>query len=187
MIGLQKLLDAALPGSTVVIPPGLHREAAIVRKPVTIEAAGAHLHGVVARGKAALVVAAPNVVINGLEISGIAVGYEYFTPASDDLSQGGPRMLDLGTGRGDEDRVSTDRKPARWTLNRKRAGLRPFDPDAAGWWQLIIDGEVVGQFTSSTTTGTSNLDSLQLCATISAVPVTIYARNLFAVAVEGPR
>lgn len=71
---LAAALDALRAGDTLTILPGTWREAGIVRASgVTIRAAGAHLTGAAAQGKAALVVAGDDVTIEGLECSGIAV------------------------------------------------------------------------------------------------------------------
>lgn len=42
---LQALVDAAAPGSTIDVPPGLYREAVVVRAAVTLRGAGAEIRG----------------------------------------------------------------------------------------------------------------------------------------------
>jgi Right handed beta helix region len=73
--GLQEALAAALPGDHVVLTPGLYEEGAIVAIPdlVLRGEPGAHLRGHAVEGKAALVVKADRVVIEGIECSNIAV------------------------------------------------------------------------------------------------------------------
>lgn len=64
---VQKLLDAAPPGSTVKLPPGTYAESVIVAKPLRIEAEGAKLTG---SGKDVPVV---DVKANGAELIGLSV------------------------------------------------------------------------------------------------------------------
>jgi hypothetical protein len=73
--GLQDALDAALPGDHVVLAPGMYPEGASIGTPdlVLRGEPGAHLRGHAVEGKAALVVKAPRVLIEGIECSGIAV------------------------------------------------------------------------------------------------------------------
>jgi len=73
--GLQEALAAALPGDQVILAPGLYEEGAIVATPdlVLRGEPGAHLRGQAVEGKAALVIKADRVVIEGLECSSIAV------------------------------------------------------------------------------------------------------------------
>jgi hypothetical protein len=173
------------------------------------------------RGKA--IVNSDSIDVSGGQI--VAVGAEVFIPAVsgfNDLSRGWARVADVGSGRKQETRLSTDRSPAAWSVNHKIQGtefrwgdednnpalqvpkgrwfwleyrlkagdigssqIRPFDPGAAGWWQVIVDGTIVGQQAATTTTG-GNLDAFQIGLTISAVPAILYMRNLFAVRVDGP-
>lgn len=72
---LQAVLDAALPGDHVVLAPGVYAEGAIIGTPdlVLRGEPGAHLRGHAVQGKAALVVKAPGVMIEGIECSGIVV------------------------------------------------------------------------------------------------------------------
>lgn len=72
---LQSALNRIAPDGTVVLHAGVYREAAYVRRHGThLRArAGAHLVGTAVGGKGALVVAANDVVIEGLACSGIAV------------------------------------------------------------------------------------------------------------------
>ena len=72
---LQDALAAALPGDHVVLSPGIYQEGAIVTTPglVLRGEPGAHLQGRAVEGKAALVIKADGVVIEGIECSGIAV------------------------------------------------------------------------------------------------------------------
>lgn len=72
---LVKALAASQPGDTIVLTPGIYREAALITTPdITIKGeSGAHFQGVAFNGKAALVVRADNVTIEGIECSGIAV------------------------------------------------------------------------------------------------------------------
>jgi nitrous oxidase accessory protein NosD len=73
--GLQDALAAALPGDRVVLAPGIYAEGAVIETPglVLRGEPGAHLRGHAVEGKAALVVKADGVVIEGIECSGIAV------------------------------------------------------------------------------------------------------------------
>jgi hypothetical protein len=73
--GLPDALAAALPGDHVVLAPGIYEEGAIVTTPglVLRGEPGAHFRGGAVEGKAALVVKADDVVIEGIECSGIAV------------------------------------------------------------------------------------------------------------------
>jgi hypothetical protein len=72
---LQEAVAAALPGDEVVLAPGLYEQGAIIETPGLILRGepGAHLRGHAVEGKAALVVKADNVVIDGIECSGITV------------------------------------------------------------------------------------------------------------------
>jgi hypothetical protein len=72
---LQDALNAALPGDQVVLAPGVYAEGAIIGTPDLVLRAepGAHLRGHAVEGKAALVVKAPGVLIDGIECSEIAV------------------------------------------------------------------------------------------------------------------
>jgi Right handed beta helix region len=72
---LQEALAAALPGDHVVLSPGIYEEGAIVATPglVVRGEPGAHLRGRAVEGKAALVIKADGVVVEGIECSGIAV------------------------------------------------------------------------------------------------------------------
>ena len=72
---LQDALDAALPGDHVVLAPGVYAEGAVIATPnlVLRGEPGAHLRGHAVEGKAALVVKAMGVLIEGIECSGIAV------------------------------------------------------------------------------------------------------------------
>jgi hypothetical protein len=72
---LQAAVAAALPGDHVVLSPGIYEEGAIVTTPglVVRGEPGAHLRGRAVEGKAALVIKADGVVIEGIECSGIAV------------------------------------------------------------------------------------------------------------------
>jgi hypothetical protein len=73
--GLQVALAAALPGDHVVLAPGVYQEGAVIATPhlVLRGEPGAHLRGHAVEGKAALVVKANDVLIEGIECSGIAV------------------------------------------------------------------------------------------------------------------
>lgn len=68
-------LAAAPAGATVHVRPGTYREAAVVRahRVTVLAEPGARMLGVAAEGKAALVVKGDDVVIEGLECSGIWV------------------------------------------------------------------------------------------------------------------
>jgi Periplasmic copper-binding protein (NosD) len=72
---LQDALNAALPGDHLILAPGVYAEGAIIGTPglVLRGEPGAHLRGHAVEGKAALVVKAKGVVIEGIECSGIAV------------------------------------------------------------------------------------------------------------------
>ena len=72
---LQDALNAALPGDQVVLASGVYAEGAIIgtREVVLRGEPGAHLRGHAVEGKAALVVKAAGVLIEGIECSGIAV------------------------------------------------------------------------------------------------------------------
>ncbi len=72
---IAKALSEVTDGMTVVIEPGTYREAAVLRAHrVTLKAMpGAHMTGVAAQGKAALVIKGDDITIEGLECSGIAV------------------------------------------------------------------------------------------------------------------
>jgi len=72
---LGEALAAVRPGGLVQLPAREIGEAAIVRTPdVTIRGQpGSHFRGLAAEGKAAIVVKAPNVTLEGFECSGIAV------------------------------------------------------------------------------------------------------------------
>ena len=72
---LSTALANAAPGDIVELAAGTYRQAAIVNvEAITIRGlSGAHLTGVAAQGKAALVVKSDNVVIDGIECSNIAV------------------------------------------------------------------------------------------------------------------
>ncbi|WP_158307425.1 right-handed parallel beta-helix repeat-containing protein [Methylomonas methanica] len=77
---LQQAVNAAPTGGEVRLAPEINGTCAIIRKPVHIvgeqsaDGRRAHLVGGVCGGKGALVTAAPNIVIEGLEISDISVG-----------------------------------------------------------------------------------------------------------------
>jgi len=71
---IKPLLDSLRPGQTVSLPPGVYKEAAaITASDVTIKAHGVRLEKAAFGGKAAVVVSADNVTIEGLECSGIRV------------------------------------------------------------------------------------------------------------------
>ena len=72
---LQDALAAALPGDHVILAPGLYEEGALIATPSLVLRGepGAHLRGHAVQGKAALVVKADDVLIEGIECSGIAV------------------------------------------------------------------------------------------------------------------
>jgi Right handed beta helix region len=70
---LRKIGD----GATLTIRPGTYHQAGVLKaRNATIRAKGAHLQGVAAEGKAALVLAGGNTTIIGLECSGIRVPHE---------------------------------------------------------------------------------------------------------------
>lgn len=77
---LQKAVDAAPAGGEVDVAAEINGTCAVVRKPLRLvgkrgeNGRRAHLAGGVCMGKAALVTAAPNIIIEGFEISGISVG-----------------------------------------------------------------------------------------------------------------
>jgi hypothetical protein len=72
---LQDALAAAMPGDHVVLAPGVYEQGAVIAAPhlVLRGESGAHLRGHAVEGKAALVVKANDVLIEGIECSGIAV------------------------------------------------------------------------------------------------------------------
>jgi hypothetical protein len=72
---LQDALAAAMPGDQAVLAPGVYEEGAVVTTPdlVLRGEPGAHLRGHAVEDKAALVIKAAGVVIEGIECSGIAV------------------------------------------------------------------------------------------------------------------
>jgi hypothetical protein len=72
---LQEALAVALDGDQVVLAPGVYEEGAVVTTPNLVLRGnpGAHLRGHAVEGKAALVIRANGVVIDGIECSGIAV------------------------------------------------------------------------------------------------------------------
>ena len=72
---LRDALNAALPGDRVILAPGVYAEGRLIDTPgLELRGeAGAHLRGHAVEGKAALVVKAKGVLIEGIECSGIAV------------------------------------------------------------------------------------------------------------------
>ena len=72
---LQDALAAAMAGDQAVLAPGVYEQGAVVTTPNLILRGepGAHLRGHAVEGKAALVIKASGVVIEGIECSGIAV------------------------------------------------------------------------------------------------------------------
>ena len=72
---LQRAVNAALPGDTIVLASGVYRQAASINVDrLTIRGEpGAHLMGATTEGKGALVIHARDVVIEGIECSHIAV------------------------------------------------------------------------------------------------------------------
>lgn len=71
---VKPLLEKAKDGQTVVLPPGVYNEGAIIRASnVHIKADGVRLEEAAVEGKGALVVKGNNVIIEGLECSGIRV------------------------------------------------------------------------------------------------------------------
>lgn len=72
---LSAAIDSTQPGDVVLLAPGIYREAVLIRTPnITIKGEpGAHLQGTAIEGKAALVVRADNVTIEGIECSGVQV------------------------------------------------------------------------------------------------------------------
>jgi hypothetical protein len=77
---LQSAVDHAPPSGTVTLAPEINGTCAVINKPLTLrgtqgaDGKRAHLAGGACAGKAALVTAAPGIVIEGLEISNIEVG-----------------------------------------------------------------------------------------------------------------
>ncbi|MCK9607151.1 MAG: right-handed parallel beta-helix repeat-containing protein [Methylomonas sp.] len=77
---LQKAVDAAPIGGEIRLAPEINGTCAVIRKPLHIigersaDGHRAHLVGGVCAGKGALVTAAPNIIVEGLEISDISVG-----------------------------------------------------------------------------------------------------------------
>ncbi|NOQ63646.1 MAG: hypothetical protein GQ582_03960 [Methyloprofundus sp.] len=71
---LQEALKAVKTNGTIYLKPGVYADCGIIRRSVNIIGKGAHLKGRVCGGKGALVIGAPNVTIDGLEISNITVG-----------------------------------------------------------------------------------------------------------------
>lgn len=74
-LSLAEAVAQAKPGDTVLLAPGIYRQAALVEvSNITIKGEpGAHLKGRAVEGKAALVVRADDVVIDGIECSEIRV------------------------------------------------------------------------------------------------------------------
>lgn len=78
-IDLQKAVDAANPGAVIKVAAELNGTCAIINKPIHLigkqgkDGQRAHLVGGVCNGKAPLVTAAANIIIEGFEISGITV------------------------------------------------------------------------------------------------------------------
>jgi hypothetical protein len=74
--GLAGALASAQPGDEILLTPGIYEEAAVVAvDAITLRGQpGAHLKGHAAEGKAALVIRGDDVVIDGIECSGIEVG-----------------------------------------------------------------------------------------------------------------
>jgi hypothetical protein len=74
-VSLQAALAAALADDEVVLAPGVYEEGAVITAPglALRGEPGAHLRGHAVEGKAALVVKAAGVTIEGIECSGIAV------------------------------------------------------------------------------------------------------------------
>lgn len=76
---LYRAIRAARPGDTITVAPGRYAMCATIKKSLKIiglkakSGARAHLRGRACGGKAALVVQAPNMLIQGLEISNIRV------------------------------------------------------------------------------------------------------------------
>jgi Right handed beta helix region len=71
---VKPLLEGLKTGETVVVPPGVYKEAAVVRASnVTIKADGVRVEDTAVEGKAALVIKGNNVTIEGLECAGIRV------------------------------------------------------------------------------------------------------------------
>jgi hypothetical protein len=74
-LSLAEAVAQAKPGDTVLLSPGIYQQAALVTvSGITIKSEpGAHLKGRAVEGKAALVIRADDVVIDGIECSGIRV------------------------------------------------------------------------------------------------------------------
>ena len=74
---VKPLLEGLKDGQTIVIPPGVYKEAAAIKaNNVVIKAQGVRLENTAFEGKAALVVTGNNVAIEGLECTGIRVNDE---------------------------------------------------------------------------------------------------------------
>ncbi|MBI2105055.1 MAG: fibronectin type III domain-containing protein [Candidatus Omnitrophica bacterium] len=75
---IQKAVDAAAPGDTVLVRGGVYRQCAVIprgKKGISIVGEpGAHLRETACSGKGALVVQSEDVTIEGLECSGISSG-----------------------------------------------------------------------------------------------------------------
>ncbi len=77
---LQQAVDAAPPGGLISVAAEINGTCAVINKPLRLsglqgkDGSRAHLAGGVCLGKASLVTAAPNITIEGFEISGIQVG-----------------------------------------------------------------------------------------------------------------
>lgn len=77
---LQKAVDATAPGGEIKVAPEINGTCAVISKPLHIvskrgaDGRRAHLVGGVCNGKAPLVTAASNIIIEGFEISDVAVG-----------------------------------------------------------------------------------------------------------------
>lgn len=77
---LQKALKATKPGGTITIAPGLYGFCGVIKKSLTItglkgpNGKRAHFAGGICWGKGPIVATAPNIVIQGLEISNVSVG-----------------------------------------------------------------------------------------------------------------
>ncbi|HEY1013688.1 MAG TPA: hypothetical protein VGE07_13335 [Herpetosiphonaceae bacterium] len=71
---IEQALTTAPAGSTVTITPGTYAAGAVITADnLTIKADGVHLRDTARQGKALLVIAADNTLIEGLEVSGVAV------------------------------------------------------------------------------------------------------------------
>jgi hypothetical protein len=71
---VKPLLERLRSGQTVIVPPGVYREAAVISaSDATIKAHGVRLEKAAAGGKAALVIKGNNVTIEGLECAEIRV------------------------------------------------------------------------------------------------------------------